>query len=121
MSRLAPTAEAVEMIRRTVPIARLGRPGDLASACLLLASPLAGYITGAVLPVDGGWALGGASWPWANWPKAAEVPARPGDSLGTAGAHGPSPQRLPAATSGWRCPRLEGAREPVDQDVDRLG
>jgi GAF domain-containing protein len=21
----------------------------------------------------------------------------------------------------WRCPRLEGAREPVDQDVDRLG
>jgi NAD(P)-dependent dehydrogenase (short-subunit alcohol dehydrogenase family) len=61
MARPAPTAEAVEMIRRTVPIARLGTPGDLASACLLLASPLAGYITGVVLPVDGGWALGGAS------------------------------------------------------------
>jgi NAD(P)-dependent dehydrogenase (short-subunit alcohol dehydrogenase family) len=61
MARLAPTAEAVEMIRRTVPIARLGTPGDPASACLLLASPLAGYITGAVLPVAGGWALGGAS------------------------------------------------------------
>jgi len=44
-----------------VPITRLGTPGDLASACLLLASALAGYITGVVLPVDGGWALGGAS------------------------------------------------------------
>jgi NAD(P)-dependent dehydrogenase (short-subunit alcohol dehydrogenase family) len=61
MARLAPTAEAVEMVRRTVPIARLGTPGDLASECLLLASPLAGYITGVVLPVDGGWALSGAS------------------------------------------------------------
>jgi NAD(P)-dependent dehydrogenase (short-subunit alcohol dehydrogenase family) len=61
MARLAPTTEAMEMIRRTVPIARLGTPGDLASACLLLASPLAGYITGVVLPVDGGWALSGAS------------------------------------------------------------
>lgn len=60
-ARLAPTAEAMELVRRTVPIARLGTPGDLASACLLLASPLAGYITGVVLPVDGGWALSGAS------------------------------------------------------------
>ena len=61
MARLAPTAEAMELVRRTIPIARLGTLGDLASACLLLASPLAGYITGVVLPVDGGWALGGAS------------------------------------------------------------
>ena len=59
MARLAPTAEAMELVRRTVPIARLGRPGDLASACLLLASPLAGYITGAILPVGGGL---GAQW-----------------------------------------------------------
>jgi NAD(P)-dependent dehydrogenase (short-subunit alcohol dehydrogenase family) len=64
MARLAPTASALEMIRRTVPIARLGTVQDLASACLLLASPLAGYITGVVLPVDGGWALGGASQAW---------------------------------------------------------
>jgi NAD(P)-dependent dehydrogenase (short-subunit alcohol dehydrogenase family) len=48
-------------IAQTEGIARLDTPGDLASACLLLASPLAGYITGVVLPVDGGWALGGAS------------------------------------------------------------
>jgi NAD(P)-dependent dehydrogenase (short-subunit alcohol dehydrogenase family) len=56
MARLAPTAEAMELVRRTVPIARLGTPGDLASACLLLASPLAGYITGVVL--TGGRGLG---------------------------------------------------------------
>jgi NAD(P)-dependent dehydrogenase (short-subunit alcohol dehydrogenase family) len=61
MARLAPTADALEIVRRTVPIARLGTPADLANACLLLASPLAGYVTGAVLPVDGGWALSGAS------------------------------------------------------------
>jgi NAD(P)-dependent dehydrogenase (short-subunit alcohol dehydrogenase family) len=61
MARLAPTAAALEMIRQTVPLGRLGTPSDLANACLVLASPLAGYITGAVLPVDGGWALGGAS------------------------------------------------------------
>ena len=61
MARLAPTATALEMIRQTVPLGRLGTPSDLANACLMLASPLAGYITGAVLPVDGGWALGGAS------------------------------------------------------------
>ena len=61
MARLAPTADALEIVRRTVPVARLGTPADLANACLLLASPLAGYVTGAVLPVDGGWALSGAS------------------------------------------------------------
>jgi len=66
MARLAPTAETIEMVERTVPIARLGTPGDLASACLLLASPLAGYITGAILPVDGGWALSGASQAWGD-------------------------------------------------------
>ncbi len=61
MARLAPTAEAMEMVRQTVPMARTGTPGDVANACLLLASPLAGYVTGVVLPVDGGWTLGGAS------------------------------------------------------------
>jgi 3-oxoacyl-[acyl-carrier protein] reductase len=37
-----------------IPMGRYGEPEDLAVLAVLLASPLAGYITGAVLPVDGG-------------------------------------------------------------------
>lgn len=38
----------------TIPIGRLGTPADMAGACLFLASPLAGYIVGQTIPVDGG-------------------------------------------------------------------
>ncbi|MHA6631095.1 SDR family NAD(P)-dependent oxidoreductase [Pseudonocardia sichuanensis] len=38
-----------------VPLGATGTPDDVANACLFLASPLAAYITGVVLPVDGGW------------------------------------------------------------------
>jgi NAD(P)-dependent dehydrogenase (short-subunit alcohol dehydrogenase family) len=38
----------------TIPMGRLADVQDQANACLFLASDLAGYITGAVLPVDGG-------------------------------------------------------------------
>ena len=37
-----------------VPLARLGTVEDIADACLFLASPLARWITGATLTVDGG-------------------------------------------------------------------
>ena len=37
-----------------VPLRRLGEPGDVAGACLFLCSPLAAYITGESLLVDGG-------------------------------------------------------------------
>ena len=37
-----------------IPVGRYGEPEELAALATFLASPLAGYITGAVLPVDGG-------------------------------------------------------------------
>jgi len=41
-------------IARRTPLGRLGDPEDVAGACLFLASPQAGFITGHVLVVDGG-------------------------------------------------------------------
>ena len=38
-----------------IPAGRWGTPADIAPAALFLCSPLASYITGAVLPVDGGY------------------------------------------------------------------
>lgn len=37
------------------PLRRVGRPADIANAALFLASDEAAFITGVVLPVDGGW------------------------------------------------------------------
>lgn len=61
MARLAPTDEARALTRRSVPLGRSGTVGDIAEACLFLSSQQAAYVTGAVLPVDGGWSLGGVS------------------------------------------------------------
>ena len=43
--------------RAAAPLGRLGTPEDVASAVLLLLSPLAGWITGQTLVVDGGASL----------------------------------------------------------------
>jgi NAD(P)-dependent dehydrogenase (short-subunit alcohol dehydrogenase family) len=36
------------------PLGRIGEPEDIANACLFLASDEASWVTGAILPVDGG-------------------------------------------------------------------
>jgi NAD(P)-dependent dehydrogenase (short-subunit alcohol dehydrogenase family) len=50
--------EAVERIGRAVPLGRWGEPGEVANAVVFLASPLAGFITGETLTIDGGAWLG---------------------------------------------------------------
>lgn len=54
MDRLAPTPEAKERAARNVPLGRMGTVDDVADVCLFLASDMARYVTGAVIPVDGG-------------------------------------------------------------------
>ena len=46
--------EGVARWKAAAPLTRLGTPEDVADACLFLASPLARWITGADLVVDGG-------------------------------------------------------------------
>ena len=46
--------EGVAQWRKTAPLERLGRPDDVADACLFFASPASRWITGANLRVDGG-------------------------------------------------------------------
>ncbi len=60
MARLAPDARTRARVAASVPMARLGLPEDVAAACLFLGSDAAGYVNGAILPADGGWALRGA-------------------------------------------------------------
>ena len=53
--------EGVARWKAAAPLKRLGTPEDVADACVFLASPLARWITGADLVVDGG-VLAGPTW-----------------------------------------------------------
>jgi NAD(P)-dependent dehydrogenase (short-subunit alcohol dehydrogenase family) len=50
-----PGSELYDRQISKTPLGRIGQPRDVAYAALFLASDEASYITGAVLPVDGGW------------------------------------------------------------------
>lgn len=61
MRRLAPNVTAEAGWTKAVPLGRLGTTTDIAKAALWLCSDDASYVTGVILPVDGGLALGGSS------------------------------------------------------------
>jgi 3-oxoacyl-[acyl-carrier protein] reductase len=48
-----------QRVRSLIPLARAGKPEEIANSILFLASPLASYITGEVLNVNGGMVLCG--------------------------------------------------------------
>jgi NAD(P)-dependent dehydrogenase (short-subunit alcohol dehydrogenase family) len=46
-----------DLLLRNTPLGRFGRPSDIAGAATFLASEAAGFITGTILYVDGGWMI----------------------------------------------------------------
>ncbi len=60
MRRLAPNKDVEQQFQRTVPLNRFGAASEIGDAAMFLSSPAASYISGVILPVDGGWSLCGA-------------------------------------------------------------
>jgi NAD(P)-dependent dehydrogenase (short-subunit alcohol dehydrogenase family) len=54
MTRATLTEEVTERILSRIPLGRLAIPSDIADAVAFLASERAGFITGAIVPIDGG-------------------------------------------------------------------
>ncbi len=50
--------KAGDIIKKMIPMKRLGKPEDVAQVALFLAGPAAAYVTGQVITVDGGLSLG---------------------------------------------------------------
>ena len=50
--------ERLEEVKKSIPMGRLGTPQEIAAAAVFLTSPKAGFITGAVLDINGGMFVG---------------------------------------------------------------
>ena len=59
LKRLAPGEDNLKAMAERVPLKRLGKIEDISRMAMLLASDWGSYITGAIIPVDGGLALSG--------------------------------------------------------------
>ena len=57
--RLAPDPNALAQMAASIPLGRFGRTAEVADMAMVLSSPLAAFVTGAVIPVDGGSSLPG--------------------------------------------------------------
>jgi 3-oxoacyl-[acyl-carrier protein] reductase len=53
--------KAGDLIKKVIPMRRLGQPEDIARVAVFLAGPDSAYLTGQVLTVDGGLSLGAVS------------------------------------------------------------
>ncbi|MFB6345782.1 MAG: SDR family oxidoreductase [bacterium] len=60
MRKLLPDSGAKNRLAETLPLGRLGEKSDVADLAHFLISPMADFITGAVIPVDGGQRLVGS-------------------------------------------------------------
>jgi NAD(P)-dependent dehydrogenase (short-subunit alcohol dehydrogenase family) len=55
---LAPYAAYREKLESQIPLRRFAQPAEVGALTSFLFSPLAGYITGSILPIDGGLTAG---------------------------------------------------------------
>jgi NAD(P)-dependent dehydrogenase (short-subunit alcohol dehydrogenase family) len=51
---MAPYAAYRDKVETQIPLRRFGQPDEVGALTCFLCSPLAGYITGADIPMDGG-------------------------------------------------------------------